>query len=281
LNGNGIPDRMEKGHGLSDLNGNGIPDRFEGQRGFQGQQFGQFAQGQQFGSTGMTTSTQVLLPTQVIEKPAAIHEEIRREQVEEIQPVINVEKLKTEVIQKTQPLIDREVRPVTLTQRSLPTETLPTIQQRDIGLRAAEDISSVVYKDSAAMVVERPALVSEIERVQIIEEIQPVIYKETIVPSLIKETKPVYQTIVEGTTYVHQTLPAQPLKTSAWSGRTWTNDMNGNGIPDQFERQGLTSGLNQGLSSGFNQDLNGNGIPDKLEQQNMAQNPQFSNVRSL
>jgi len=35
----------------------------------------------------------VQLPTEVIQKPVAVHEQIRRERVEEIQPVVNIEKL--------------------------------------------------------------------------------------------------------------------------------------------------------------------------------------------
>jgi len=203
---------------------------------------------------GTRTINQVLLPTKIIEKPAAIHEEIRREQIEEIQPIVNVEKLRTEVHQVTQPLIDREVRAVGVSERMLPTQVLPQINQPTVALRSAEDISSVSYRQDTNMVIEKPALYMETQKKQIIEEIQPVIYKETIVPTLIKETKPIYQTIVEGTTYSHEILPPMQLRGSNWATRISTSDLNGNGIPDSLERRG-----------GFSNDLNGNGIPDSLE----------------
>jgi len=331
LNGNGVPDKLEKNHGLSDKNGDGIDDKYESKSGLgdrngngikdkyeynQGRFSGndlngngisdqfeganQYSRGSSWRSTGdlngngipdsmermnlgsTTYVSQVLLPTKVIEKPAAVHEEIRREQVEEIQPVINIEKLKTEVHQVTQPLVDREVRAVGVSERMLATEILPQINRPTVALRSAQDVSTVSYRDQTNIVVEKPALYMETQKKQIIEEIQPVIYKETIVPTLIKETKQIYQTVVEGTTYVHQTLPVQQLKTSVWSGRSaaWGSgsDLNGNGIPDQFEGgnnfrsndlngNGIPDQL-EGRSSFRSNDLNGNGIPDQFERGN-------------
>jgi len=159
------------------------------------------------------TVERVLLPTQVIEKPVAIHEEIRREMVEEIQPVINVEKLKTEVHQVTQPLFDKEVKAVSIENRTLATEVLPEVLIAGRGVNMANDVSTTKYLDTTTVVVEKPAQFHEVERRQIIEEIQPVIYKETVVPSVIQETKPVYQKIVEGPVYTQQTLPAQGVAT--------------------------------------------------------------------
>jgi len=300
LNGNGIPDQMEGGRahrstGLTDLNGNGVPDQFEKMH------------------LGTAYRSEVLLPTKVIEKPAAIHEEIRREQVEEIQPIVNVEKLKTEVHQVTQPLIDREVRAVGIQERVLPTEILPQVTQPTVAVRSAEDFSTIQYRDTTNMVVEKPAVYMETQKKQIIEEIQPVIYKETIVPTLIKETKPIYQTIVEGTVFTHTVLPAQQLSGSQWSSRTWTSgsDLNGNGIPDQleggnrlssdFNGNGIPDSLERGgnlRSNDLNRngipdqfeggrrsnDLNGNGVPDSLERKNapyQAPNSSFSQLRTM
>jgi len=160
------------------------------------------------------TRTFVDLPHQFVERPAAVHEEIRREQVEEIQPVINVEKFKTEVIQKTQPLLDKEVRAVQVEERTLAREMLPEVIMRNTSVPMAREVSTVQYQNPSNIVIEKPAIVNETERRQIIEEIQPVIYKETVVPTLIRETKPVYQRVVEGTTYSHQTLPPMPLSQS-------------------------------------------------------------------
>jgi len=162
------------------------------------------------------TVSVVPLPTQIVEMPTAVHEQIRAEQVEEIQPVVQVEKFKTEVIQMTQPLMDREIRAVNVQERTLATEILPEVIQQNGQQRSLRDTSSVEYLQGANLVVEKPPVFMETDKVQIIEEIQPVIYKETIVPTVIRETKPVYQKIVEGPIYVHQTLPTQQLNTSGY-----------------------------------------------------------------
>jgi len=176
-------------------------------------------------STGFSTSggqqqayvSQVQLPTQTFTREAAIHEQIREETVEEIQPILNVERYKTEVIQKTQPLIDREVRPVNIQQQTLGTQILPEVTNQGTGAPWQQDSSSVNYLDTAKLIVEKPALIMETEKKQIVEEIQPVIYKETIVPSVIKATQPIYQKIVEGTTYAQEVLPVQQLSGSNYS----------------------------------------------------------------
>lgn len=159
----------------------------------------------------------VLLPTQVVEKPVAIHEEIRKEVIEEIQPVINVEKIKTEVHQITAPLFDKEVRPVEIQKRVLATEVLPEVLVDGRGMRAVDDLSTTTYQATNKVIVEKPAQFREVERTQIIEEIQPVVYKETVVPHVIKETKPMYQKIVEGPVYTQTVLPAQSLAGSNYA----------------------------------------------------------------
>lgn len=68
---------------------------------------------------------EVMLPVQTVEKAAAVHETIHKELVEEIQPIVNVEKFQTEVHQVTQPLFDREVRPVLIEKKVMATEILP------------------------------------------------------------------------------------------------------------------------------------------------------------
>jgi len=153
----------------------------------------------------------VVLPTQVIEKPVAVHEEIRREVVQEVQPVINVEKLKTEVHQVTQPLFDKEVKSVNVQQRCLDTEVLPEVFVPGRGVSTATDKSTTMFQETASMTVEKPAIFNEVIKTQVIEEVQPVVYKETVVPTVIQETKPVYQKIVEGPVYTQQVLPPKSL----------------------------------------------------------------------
>jgi len=157
------------------------------------------------------TVERVQLAPIYIEKPVAVHEEIRQELVEEIQPIIEVEKFKTEVHQVTQPLFDKEIRPVNMERRTLNTEVLPEVNLPSRGISMPNEQSSVRYLDTTSVMVEKPAQFYEVENRQIIEEIQPVIYKETVVPTVIQETKPVYQKIVEGPTYIQETLPGRDI----------------------------------------------------------------------
>jgi len=160
---------------------------------------------------------QVLLPTQIVEKPIAVHEEIRNETVEEIQPVVNVEKFKTEIHQITQPLFDKEVRPVHIERSTLNAQMLPDVNVPGSGIALPRDSSTVNYQDSASMVVEKPAIFIETQKRQVIDEIQPIIYKETVVPTVIQETKPIFQKIIEGPVYSQEVLPAQSLGSSHYA----------------------------------------------------------------
>jgi len=160
---------------------------------------------------------QVLLPTQIVEKPVAVHEEIRNETVEEIQPVVNVEKFKTEVHQITQPLFDKEVRPVHIERSTLNAQMLPDVNVPGSGISLPRDASTVNYQDSASMVVEKPAIFIETQKRQVIDEIQPIIYKETVVPTVIQETKPIFQKIIEGPVYSQEVLPPQSLGSSHYA----------------------------------------------------------------
>jgi len=167
----------------------------------------------------MNTSTNNLVtqPREVIQHPATVHEHVRYEQVEEIQPVLNIEKFKTQVIQKTQPLLDKEVRAVHLEQKTLDTEIMPEVLVHSGGIPRARDVSTIDFMDTANMRVEKPPIIQEHENQRVIEEIQPVIYRETIVPTLIKETKPIYQKIVEDATYVQEVLPPKELHSTQFS----------------------------------------------------------------
>jgi len=174
-----------------------------------------FAQTSNYGYTSATSPIiqEVLLPTQVIEKPVAIHEEIRNERVEEIQPVVNIEKFKTEVHQLKQPLFDREIKAVQLERGVLPSQYLPEVNLPGMGTSLPKEVSTVHMQGTTSRMVEKPAIYYETDKKQIIEEIQPVIYKETVIPTVIQETKPIYQKIVEGAVYTQEVLPARGLAT--------------------------------------------------------------------
>jgi hypothetical protein len=195
------------------------------------------------------TLERVILPTQVRELPVAVHEEIRQELVEEVQPIIEVEKFKTEVHQVTQPLFDKEIRSVNVQSKTLATEILPEVNVQGRGVAMPQEHSTVRNLGTSSVVVEKPAKFIEIEKKQIIEEIQPIVYKETIVPTVIQETKPVYQKIVEGPVYVSETLAARSL-----SGSGYNYPANYSGNQQQFNSQGLNQGQwNQQQSVGLNQ----------------------------
>jgi hypothetical protein len=214
------------------------------------------------------------LPVQIIEKPAAIHEEIRREQVEEIQPIINVEKFKIEIIQKKQPLLDKEVRPVFVEQRTLASQILPEVVMRTVQAPMTREVSTVRELNTESVIVEKAAIINEVEKRQVIEEIQPIIYKETIVPTLIRETKPVYQKVVEATTYVHQTLPPMAFNQSRYYSANSNDGLNNSALNsglnngsnnsgwnnNGLDNSGFNSGLNSGLNSDLNSGFNSNGL---------------------
>jgi len=156
------------------------------------------------------------LPRRVVGIQPAIHEQIRGEQVEEITPVYNVEKIFTDVIQKTQPLIDHQIMPVTIEERSLPTEILADEILPTTAIPRPHDFSTVNIQQAENRVIQKPQIVYETEKTQIIEEIQPVIYKETIVPTVLRSTRPLYQKVVESPIFTQETLPSRPLHGSGY-----------------------------------------------------------------
>jgi len=204
-----------------------------------------------------STHSHIDLPVQYVERPATVHEEIRQEYVEEIQPIINVEKFRTEVIQKTQPLTDKEVRSVMVQERTLPREIMPEVVNRSVQFPTAMEYNTVRDLGSQNVVVEKAAIYNETERRQVIEEIQPVIYKETIVPTLIRETKPIYQRVIEPTTYVQQTLAPMPLSSSGYHVQPGTNAPFNAQTNPQFQ-QSLTNSGNTafGPNAPFNAQTN-------------------------
>jgi len=197
----------------------------------------------------------VQLPTEIVQKPTAVHEQIRRERVEEIQPVVNIEKFQTKVVQVTQPLIDKEIRSVSIQERTLPSQVLPDVVIPTRQIPVARDVSTVNYVDERGMTVEKPAIFQEVDKTKIIEEIQPVIYKETIVPSIIHETKPVYQKIVEGTTYIHETLPPMQLHGSQYR---YPETLQTTMLPTSSVYQ---TGSNLPLNTGLNTGQTGSNLP--------------------
>lgn len=145
-------------------------------------------------------TTRQELPREIIEKPVVIHETIRREQIEEVQPVIHLERERTEIRQITQPLFDKEVRPVTVEQRSLPEEFLPVQKKEYINVEKTAPLSTRSFEPIVQRTFEMAPIIEETERLRIIEEVTPVIYKETVIPTIIKVQKPIREVIIEAPT---------------------------------------------------------------------------------
>jgi len=160
---------------------------------------------------GSSNRTLEMLPVEIIEKPAVVHENIRQEQVEEIQPVVHVEREKTEIRQITQPLLDKEIKPVMVEERILPIEVLPTVN-RDTGIIPESlESSTRTFEPTLRQVIEKTPIVQETEKWRIIEEVQPIIYKETIIPHIIRTSRPIREVIVEAPIFTAVTLPSREL----------------------------------------------------------------------
>jgi len=141
------------------------------------------------------------------ESAPVIHERIRREEVEEIQPVIHREREKTEIHKITQPIQTSSTLGIVTEEGTLPAQFVPEI--RTPGMMAPPTpIGTRQEVSGQRMRVEKPALVLETEKRNIIEEVQPVVYKETVEPHIIRLTQPIYERIVEGEVYFNDTLPA-------------------------------------------------------------------------
>jgi len=153
--------------------------------------------------------TQVLMePVQIQEKPVVVHERIRKEEVEEIQPIIHREHEKLEVHQVTQPMIEQIVQPTIFQDRALASETRPIISK---GSYIASTAIAQGTQDiqSFHKVVEKSPIIMETERKRVLEEIQPVIYKEILQPTIIRETKDIYEKVIEAPIIIQETRTSQ------------------------------------------------------------------------
>jgi aspartate/glutamate racemase len=136
-----------------------------------------------------------------------IHERIRKEEVEEIQPIIHREHEQLEVHQILQPMVEQIVQPTVIQERLLAAETRPLVHRGGYMGSVAPVATSDVQ--SFRKVVEKPAISVDVERRKVLEEIQPVVYKEILQPTIIRETKDIYEKIIEAPTIICSTLPQQ------------------------------------------------------------------------
>jgi len=149
----------------------------------------------------------IVEPVVVQEKPVVIHERIRKEEVEEIQPIIHREHEQLEVHQILQPMVEQIVQPTVIQERILVAETRPLVHRGGYMGSVAPVATSDVQ--SFRKVVEKPAIIVDVERRKVLEEIQPVVYKEILQPTIIRETRDIYEKIIEAPTIICSTLPQQ------------------------------------------------------------------------
>jgi len=166
-----------------------------------------FQQSNQQGQFLSTQQQSIVEPTMVQERPAVVHERIRKEEVEEIQPIIHREHEKLEVHQIVQPMVEQIVQPTVIQERSLAAETRPLIQRGTYVSSAAPLPTSDVQ--SFHKVVEKAPIIVDSERRKVLEEIQPVLYKEILQPTIVRERKDIYERIIEAPTIFSSTLPQQ------------------------------------------------------------------------
>eukprot|EP01114_Cavostelium_apophysatum_P019074 TRINITY_DN6035_c0_g1_i1.p1 TRINITY_DN6035_c0_g1~~TRINITY_DN6035_c0_g1_i1.p1 ORF type:complete len:362 (-),score=44.05 TRINITY_DN6035_c0_g1_i1:42-1127(-) len=128
--------------------------------------------------------------TSVVQLPVVVHETIRHEQVEEIQPIITREHERTKIIQAQQPLFDKEIRPVTYRQETLPgTET--TMVSEQIPTEYSGYFTKSEYTEGETVKVEKAPIIIETIKNVTIEELHPVIYREIVHPQIIRTIVPV------------------------------------------------------------------------------------------
>lgn len=134
---------------------------------------------------------------QVIEKPAVLHETIRKEEVEEIQPVIHREYERTKIIKTTVPLYDKEIK-------------TPVITQNELAAQYSKSVNGVIPNeydhlvsqavDGQTVRVQKAPIIVESERHVVIEEYRPVICREIVYPSHVRGTYVAH----EGTVHVDE-----------------------------------------------------------------------------
>jgi len=152
------------------------------------------------------TREEILLPERM-ERPAVIHEKIKREEVEEIQPVIHRELDKTEIRQITQPYMEKEVKPVQFHESILPAEERAAILPASMEVPREKFENLTEFEGVERRRVEKTPIIVETIKKHIIEEVQPIIYKEIHEPHVIKLTKPIYEKIVEAPVLFKERMP--------------------------------------------------------------------------
>jgi hypothetical protein len=216
------------------------------QQGLESQKFlGQQQGFQQWLPQQQQVISQQLLPaTQVQVAPAilehrecapVIQERIRKEEVEEIHPVIHREREKTEIHKITQPVHTSAVLGVVTEEATLPAKfteiRTPSMLPPVSILPKREELSA------QKMRVQTAPVVIETEKKKIIEEVTPVVHREVVEPHLTKLTLPIYEKIVEGDVYVSEIRPAQVMAVESFAAPIQTTQLVQQNVPVQIPIQ--------------------------------------------
>jgi len=143
-------------------------------------------------------------------RPAVIHETVRKEEVEEIQPIIERNREKTEFHLVTQPVQESVVLPTMVQESVLQAEYRGTVREAPSAQfeqqykQGISDVSTQDFIQAEKKRVEKPPIIKETSKKMIVEEVQPIIYKDTLQPTIIKETLPIYEKIIEAPTLVQE-----------------------------------------------------------------------------
>jgi len=143
--------------------------------------------------------------TERIELPAIVHETIRREEVEEIQPIIHREYQRTKIVRIAMPISEREIKPVTFTESGL-AEGNTTRNYNGPLPKEYESYLARDIVDGEIIRIEKEPIIIESIRHVIIEEIRPVIHREIIYPAQLRGTVEVN----EGVYYAKEAFQGQP-----------------------------------------------------------------------
>jgi hypothetical protein len=113
------------------------------------------------------------MPSVIVEKrenAPVVHERIRREEVEEIQPVIHREREKTEVHKITQPIFTNATTGIITEEKSLPAK-FTEIRTPSMPVPIAPLLSSTETLAAQKVRIEKAPVVLETQKTKVVEEI--------------------------------------------------------------------------------------------------------------
>jgi len=146
-----------------------------------------------------------------VERPAVVHETIRKDIVEEIQPVIHREIEVPEVHRVIQPVFENQLKDTVVVDKTLDSQYRATFVQPAsddfIAKRDRLEPSTTDF-ETTKTVIEKEPIVVETRTRKVVEEIVPVVHREVIKPEVIRERLDIYEKVIESPVYSEETRPA-------------------------------------------------------------------------